>query len=100
MDAIEGKVKELRKGLSSLKAELRYGSDGLKKAERRHHDLETDDAGIRRGWRQSREILKKKRLALMRLAAGSRGAGDGLQPGADARSPASRARPASWRTSA
>lgn len=67
VDAIEGKVKEMRKGLSSKRAELRYGNEGLKKLEGKIHDMEMtrrdpQDIAV------ARENLKKNRLKLMRLA--------------------------------
>lgn len=67
VDAIEGKVKDMRKSLSSKKAELRYGNDGLKKLENKIHDMEMtrrDPMEIA----TARENLKKNRLKLMRLA--------------------------------
>ncbi|MFL5345532.1 MAG: hypothetical protein ACJ8AT_12095, partial [Hyalangium sp.] len=67
VDAIEGKVKDMRKSLSSKKAELRYGNDGLKKLENKIHDMEMtrrDPLEIA----TARENLKKNRLKLMRLA--------------------------------
>ncbi len=67
VDAIEGKVKEMRKGLSSKRAELRYGNDALKKMEAKIHDLEM----MRRDPQEiatARENLKKNRIKLMRLA--------------------------------
>jgi hypothetical protein len=67
VDAIEGKVREMRKALSSKKAELRYGEDGLKKLEAKIHDMEMtrrDPMEIA----TARENLKKNRLKLMRLA--------------------------------
>jgi chromosome segregation ATPase len=67
VDAIEGKVKEMRKGLSSKRAELRYGNDGLKKMEARIHDMEM----TRRDPQEiatARDNLKKTRIKLMRLA--------------------------------
>lgn len=67
VDAIEGKVKDMRKSLSSKKAELRYGNDGLKKTEIKIHDMEMmrrDPMDIA----TARENLKKNRLKLMRLS--------------------------------
>lgn len=66
VDAIEGKVREMRKTLSSKKAELRYGLDGLKKAEAKIHDMEMtrkDPMEVA----TARENLKKNRLKMMRL---------------------------------
>jgi len=65
VDAIQGQVKELRKKLASARAKLRYDQGNLKKAEARHHDLElitTDPKKLD----QSRELLKKMRLSLLR----------------------------------
>jgi chromosome segregation ATPase len=67
VDAIEGKVKDMRKSLSSKKAELRYGNEGLKKLEHKIHDMEMtrrDPLEIS----TARENLKKNRLKLMRMA--------------------------------
>lgn len=67
VDAIEGKVKDMRKQLSSKKAELRYGNDSLKKQEAKIHDMEMtrrDPMDIA----TARENLKKNRLKMMRLA--------------------------------
>ena len=66
MDAIEGKVREMRKALSSKRAELRYGLDGLKKLEAKIHDMEMtrkDPMEVA----TARENLKKNRLKMMRL---------------------------------
>jgi chromosome segregation ATPase len=66
VDAIEGKVREMRKGLSSKRAELRYGLDGLKKADAKINDMEM----TRRDPMEvatARENLKKNRLKMMRL---------------------------------
>jgi hypothetical protein len=67
VDAIEGKVKDMRKSLSSKRAELRYGTDGLKKQEAKIHDMEMtrqDPMAIA----TARENLKKNRLKMMRLS--------------------------------
>ncbi len=67
VDAIEGKVRDMRKALSSKKAELRYGQDGLKKLEAKINDMEMtrrDPLEIA----TARENLKKNRLKLMRQA--------------------------------
>jgi hypothetical protein len=67
VDAIEGKVKDMRKTLSSKRAELRYGNDGLKKLEAKIADMEL----TRRDPQEiaiARENLKKNRLKQMRLA--------------------------------
>lgn len=66
VDAIEGKVREMRKALSSKKAELRYGLDGLKKLEAKIHDMEMtrkDPLEVA----TARENLKKNRLKMMRM---------------------------------
>lgn len=65
VDAIQGRVKDLRKKVASLRATLRYEGDNLKKAERRHHDLELTTTDPRK-LDQSRDLLKRMRLALMR----------------------------------
>ncbi len=65
VDAIEGRVRELRKRLASRRAELRYAKDALVKLEARHADLELttrDEAKLA----VSREGLKKQRLAQLR----------------------------------
>lgn len=67
VDAIEGKVKDLRKTLSSRRAELRYAYDGLGQLERKIKDMELtgqDPAKID----LARTNLKKSRIAQMRLA--------------------------------
>ncbi len=67
VDAIEGKVRDMRKGLSSKRADLRYGNDALKKMEAKIHDMEMtrrDPLEIT----TARENLKKNRLKLMRVS--------------------------------
>ncbi|MBF5044033.1 hypothetical protein FGE12_16665 [Aggregicoccus sp. 17bor-14] len=67
VDAIDGRVRELRKRLSTRRAELRYAKEGLAKLEARHADLELttqDEAKLA----VSRDNLKKQRLAQMRQA--------------------------------
>jgi hypothetical protein len=66
VDAVEGQTKNLRKTLSTRRADLRYAQDALKKMEKKHADLEltTQDEsklGV------SRENLKKNRIQQMRL---------------------------------
>ncbi|QSQ26874.1 hypothetical protein JY651_19010 [Pyxidicoccus parkwayensis] len=66
VDAIEGKVKELRKTLSTRRADLRYSQDGLGKTEKKIQDMELtgqppDKIEV------ARTNLKKSRLAQMRL---------------------------------
>ena len=66
VDAIEGKVKELRKTLASRRAELRYAIDGLEKLEQKIKDMElvgTDPGKVD----VARANLKKNRLQQMRL---------------------------------
>ncbi|HZI15859.1 MAG TPA: hypothetical protein VE153_36165 [Myxococcus sp.] len=66
VDAIEGKVKELRKTLASRRAELRYAADGLEKLEQKIKDMElvgTDVGKVD----VARANLKKNRLTQMRL---------------------------------
>ena len=65
VNAIEGRVKDLRKKVSSSKADVRYNRDAIRKAEAKHRDLEMtaqDPAKIE----QSRQNLKKVKLAVMR----------------------------------
>src|SRR4051812_35272981 len=40
VDAVQGRVKELRKKVASLKSTVRYDAGNIQKAESRHHDLE------------------------------------------------------------
>ncbi|MDY7233236.1 hypothetical protein [Hyalangium rubrum] len=66
VDAIEGKVRDMRKGLASKRAEKRYAADGLKKLEAKISDMELTrvdplEIGL------ARENLKKNRLKQMRL---------------------------------
>jgi len=65
VDAIQGRVKELRKKIGSQRAGVRYDRNAIKKMEARHADLEmtTQDPGK---IHQSKELLKKMRLAAMR----------------------------------
>lgn len=66
VDAIEGKVKDMRKGIASKKAEVRYGSESIKKLEAKITDMELtrQDVG---DIATARENLKKNRLKHMRL---------------------------------
>jgi hypothetical protein len=67
VDAIEGKVKDMRKGIASKKAEVRYAIEGLKKLEAKIADMELtrqDPLEIA----TARENLKKNRLKQMRLS--------------------------------
>jgi len=66
VDAIDGKVKDLRKTLATRRAELRYAQDALGKLEKKISDMELtrqDPAKID----IARTNLKKNRLAQMRL---------------------------------
>lgn len=66
VDAIEGKVKELRKSVASRRAELRYAIDGLEKLEQKIKDMEligTDAGKVD----VAKANLKKNRLTQMRL---------------------------------
>ncbi len=65
VDAIQGRVKDLRKKIATLRATVRYEKDGIKKMEKRHADLEmttTDPRQIQ----LSKDLLKKQRLMTMR----------------------------------
>lgn len=65
VEGIEGRVKDLRKKISSRKAELRYQDIGIKKEERKQKDLELEG----RNMDQVEAIkanLKKTRLLYMR----------------------------------
>jgi DNA repair exonuclease SbcCD ATPase subunit len=67
VDAIEGKVKEMRKNIASRKAEVRYALEGIKKLEAKIADMELtrqDPQDIA----TARENLKKNRLKQMRLS--------------------------------
>ncbi len=66
VDAIEGRVKDMRKTLSSKRAEMRYGGDGLKKMEAKISDMELTRQDPRE-IDTARENLKKNRLKHMRL---------------------------------
>ncbi|MFY0575840.1 hypothetical protein ACN28S_17080 [Cystobacter fuscus] len=66
VDAVEGETKNLRKTLSSRRADLRYAQDALKKMEKKHADLELttrDESKLA----LSRDNIKKNRLQTMRL---------------------------------
>ena len=65
VDAIEGKVKDLRKKVSSSKADVRYNRDAIRKAEDRHKDLEMTVQDTQK-IELSRQNLKKMKLAVMR----------------------------------
>lgn len=65
VDAIQGRVKEIRKKIGSLRATVRYDKQGIKKMEQKHAELEmsTLDPKV---LELSRQNLKKVRLATMR----------------------------------
>ena len=67
VDAIEGKVKDMRKGIASKKAEVRYALEGLKKLEAKIADMELTRADPQ-DIATARENLKKNRLKQMRLS--------------------------------
>ncbi len=65
VEAIEGKVKDLRKKVANKKADHRYGGVSLKKEEARLADLEmTTDDPVK--LQTAKENIKKLRLAYMR----------------------------------
>ncbi|RKH14047.1 hypothetical protein D7V97_04050 [Corallococcus sp. CA053C] len=67
VDAVEGKVKGLRKTLATRRADLRYAIAGLKKLEVKLADLEmTTQDPVKLD--AARQNLKKNRIAQMRLA--------------------------------
>ncbi len=65
VDAIQGRVKELRKKINTARAQVRYDKVGIKKMEQRHAELEmsTLDANL---LNVSKSNLKKVRLATLR----------------------------------
>ncbi|MDQ3264303.1 MAG: hypothetical protein M3Y59_11675 [Myxococcota bacterium] len=65
VDAIQGRVKELRKKINTARAQVRYDKVGIKKMEQRHAELEmsTLDANL---LNLSKSNLKKVRLATLR----------------------------------
>lgn len=65
VDAIEGRVKELRKKLATKKADHRYGGDSIKKEEKKLADLEMTSHDPSRV-EIARQNMKKLRLAHMR----------------------------------
>ncbi len=65
VDAIQGRVKELRKKIGSQRAAVRYDRNAIKKMEQRHADLEMTTQDPLK-LQQSKELLKKMRLATMR----------------------------------
>jgi chromosome segregation ATPase len=66
VNSIEGRVKELRKKLSSAKADVRYNRDAIKKAEAKHKDLEMTSHGDPARVEMSKQNLKKIKLSVMR----------------------------------
>jgi len=66
VDAIEGKVKDLRKLLSTRRAELRYAQDGLNTLDKKIKDMELTGQEPSK-LEVARTNLKKNRLAQMRL---------------------------------
>ncbi|WP_426751846.1 hypothetical protein [Myxococcus sp. Y35] len=66
VDAIDGKVKDLRKTLASRKADLRYAEDGLGKLEQKISDMELTGESPAK-LEVARTNLKKNRLQQMRL---------------------------------
>jgi hypothetical protein len=66
VDAIEGKVKDLRKLLSTRRAELRYAQDGLNKLDQKIKDMELTGQDPSK-LEVARTNLKKNRLAQMRM---------------------------------
>jgi hypothetical protein len=65
VDAIQGRVKDLRKKIGSQKSTVRYEKEGIKKMEKRHADLEMTTTDPRKV-QLSKDLLKKQRLATMR----------------------------------
>lgn len=65
VEGIEGRVKDLRKKLSSRKAELRYQDIGIKKEERKQKDLEIEGRDMDQV-ELIKSNLKKTRLLFMR----------------------------------
>lgn len=63
---VDGRSRELKKKLSSMRAALRYQKDSLKRAEDKHKDMELREGHDMRKIVLSKENLKKTRLHLMR----------------------------------
>jgi hypothetical protein len=63
---LEGRSREVRKKISTAKATVRYEKMSLKTAENRHKDLEQRQSHDTRKVAESREMLKKNRLHVMR----------------------------------
>lgn len=65
VDAIEAKVRDLRKRAATMGADLRYAKENFKKTEAKHADLERMSRNAEQ-LALSRENIKKTRLALLR----------------------------------
>lgn len=65
VDAIQGRVKEIRKKIGSLRAVVRYDKLGIKKMEQKHAELEMSTLDPKT-LDLSKQNLKKVRLATMR----------------------------------
>jgi hypothetical protein len=63
---VEGRSRDMKKKLSSLKAAFRYQKDSLKRAEATHKELELREGHDIKKIHLSRENLKKTRLHIMR----------------------------------
>ena len=66
VEGLEGRSRDLRKKISTAKATLRYEKISLKRAEKKHQDLEFTSSHDERLIWTSKENLKKTRLQLMR----------------------------------
>ncbi len=66
VEGIEARTRDLRKTIATSKATMRYEKVSLKRAERRHVDLEQAEAHEIKKIALSKENLKKVRLQLMR----------------------------------
>lgn len=63
---VEGRSRDIKKKLSSMKAALRYQKDSLKRAEQSHKEMELREGHDVKKINLSRENLKKSRLHIMR----------------------------------
>ena len=63
---VEGRSRDMKKRLSSMKAAFRYQRDSLKRAEITHKDMELREGHDVKRINLSRENLKKSRLHIMR----------------------------------
>lgn len=63
---VEGRSRDMKKRLSSMKAAFRYQKDSLKRAEASHKEMELREGHDVRKINLSRENLKKSRLVIMR----------------------------------